>query len=297
MRCLAACMLVVLASALCAGCAGGVDSLVRMFGSPVAGEEYVSARGQVCLDAAEALVGALEAGDEGAIVGLFSPSARASSTGLEGRAHELVERCSGQAEYLDGQSVTRPVESEKTDGGRRRVELSVEFSFALGGQNYWCHMTTVSENDFDESEVGVSALIVWSEDAYSAMLYGARGTEWPEGPGLHLQMDYPLEWETRLVDDDPLRYEEGDVIPDTDEVAAFLDEGEKTGADFRERFGRPCCVSWMGDAPIYYELPDEGGEPRYLKVSAASSDEPVYAAYVVDERGVVEKVWGWEDDA
>ena len=290
-------MLVVLASALCAGCAEGVDSLVRMFGSPVAGEEYVSARGQVCLDAAEALVGALEAGDEGAVVGLFSPSARASSTGLEGRAHELVERCSGHAEYLEGQSVTRPVESEKTDGGRRRVELSVEFSFALGGQNYWCHMTTVSENDFDESEVGVSALIVWSEDAYSAMLYGARGTEWPEGPGLHLQLDYPLEWETRLVDDDPLRYEEGDVIPDTDEVAAFLDEGEKTGADFRERFGRPCCVSWMGDAPIYYELPDEGGEPRYLKVSATSSDEPVYAAYVVDECGVVEKVWGWEDDA
>lgn len=297
MRRLVACALVVLASALCAGCAGGVDPLVRMFGSAVAGEEYVSARGQVCLDAAEALVDALEAGDEGAIVGLFSPSARASSKDLEGGAHELVERCSGQVEYLDDQSVTRPVESEKIDGGKRRVELAVGFSFALGGQNYWCHMTTVSENDLDESEVGVSTLIVWSEDAYSAMLYDARGTEWPEGPGLHLQLDYPLEWETRLVDGDPLRYEEGDVILDTSEVAAFLDEGERTGADFRERFGQPCCVSWMGDAPIYYELPNEGGEPRYLMVSAVSSDEPVYAAHVVDERGVVEKVWGRRDDA
>lgn len=297
MRRLVARALVVLASALCAGCAGGVDPLVRMLGSVVAGEEYVSARGQVCLDAAEALVDALEAGDEGAIVGLFSPSARASSKDLEGGAHELVERCSGQVEYLDDQSVTRPVESEKIDGGKRRVELAVGFSFALGGQNYWCHMTTVSENDLDESEVGVSTLIVWSEDAYSAMLYDARGTEWPEGPGLHLQLDYPLEWETRLVDGDPLRYESGDAISDVDEAVTFLSEGDKTVANFRERFGQPCCVSWTGDGVIYYELPEEDGEPRYLEVSGPAPEKPVYSAHVVGERGVVEKVWGADDEA
>ena len=271
--------------------------LWRLVHSELSGEEYVSPRGQACLDAAEGLLGALETGDRDAIVGLFSSKVRAGSDDLEDQVGELVRRCSGSVGYFDTQSVTMPQESVSVDHGRRRVELSAEFSFALGGQNYWCHMTTVSENDLDESEVGVSTLIVWSEDAYSAMLYDARGTEWPEGPGLHLQLDYPLEWETRLVDGDPLRYEEGDVILDTSEVAAFLDEGERAGADFRERFGQPCCVSWMGDAPIYYELPNEGGEPRYLMVSAVSSDEPVYAAHVVDERGVVEKVWGRRDDA
>lgn len=283
--------------ALCAGCSERIDTLVRFVGSQVTGEEYVSPRGQACLDAAESLLGALEAGDGDAIVGLFSPEARADSDDLDEQAGELVESCSGHVGYLDTHSVTRPMESEKVEDGKRRVELSTDFSFVLDGENYWCHMTLVSVNDFDEAEVGVSTVIVWSEDAYSAMLYDARETDWPEGTGLHLRLSYPLEWETRLVNDDPLRYEAGDVIPDVDDVAAFLDEGEKTIADIEERFGRPCCVSWSSDGRVYYELSDDGKGPRYLEVNATAPDEPVYSAFVVDERGVVEKVWDADGDA
>lgn len=283
--------------ALCAGCSERIDTLVRFVESQVTGEEYVSPRGQACLDAAQDLLGAIEAGDGDAIVELFSPEVRAGSDDLDDQARELAESCSGHVGYLDTHSVTRPMESEKVDDGRRRVELSTDFSFALDGENYWCYMALVSENDFDEAEVGVSTVIVWSEDAYSAMLYDARETDWPEGPGLHLRLSYPLEWETRLVNDDPLRYEAGDTISDVDEVTAFLDEGEKTVDDFEERFGRPCCVSWTGDGRAYYELADDGEGPRYLEVNATASDEPVYSAYVVDERGVVEKVWGEDGDA
>ncbi|MBM6815905.1 DUF5104 domain-containing protein [Olsenella uli] len=293
-RRLAACVLALAVAAPCAGCSERIDALARLVGSRVTGEEYVSPRGQACLDAAEGLLDALETGDGDAIVGLFSPEVRASSDDLEGRADELVASCSGHVEYLDAHSVTMPQESERVDDGRRRVELSAGFSFALGGENYWCFMTLVSENDFDEAEVGVSTIIVWSEEAYSAMLYDARGAAWPEGTGLNLRLDYPLEWETRLVYDDPLRYEGGDVISDTAGVAAFLDEGERTVDDFEERFGRPCCVSWTGDGVVYYELPEEDGEPRYLRVSAATSDDPIYSAYVVGERDVVRKVW--DDD-
>lgn len=296
-RVIATCVIALVATILCAGCAERVDTLVRAVRSHVTGEEYVSPRGQACLDAADALLDALEARDEGAIVGLFSASARSSSADLEERAHELVGDCSGRVGYFDTHSVTRPHESEKIDDGKRRVELSAEFSFSLDERNYWCFMTVVSENDFDESEVGVSTVVVWSEDAYSAMLYDARGAGWPEGQGLHLQLDYPLEWETRLVDGDPLRYESGDAISDVDEAVTFLSEGDKTVANFRERFGQPCCVSWTGDGVIYYELPEEDGEPRYLEVSAPAPEKPVYSAHVVGERGVVEKVWGAGDEA
>lgn len=282
--------------ALCTGCSERIDALVRFVESKVTGEEYVSPRGQACLDAAEGLLGALEAGDGDAIVGLFSPEARTGSDNLDEQAGELVESCSGHVGYLDTHSVTRPMESEKVEDGRRRVELSTDFSFVLDGENYWCYMTLVSVNDFDEAEVGVSTVIVWSEDAYSAMLYDARETDWPEGMGLHLRLSYPLEWETRLVNDDPLRYEAGDTISDVDEVTAFLDGGEKTVDDFEERFGRPCCVSWTGDGRVYYELDDREG-PRYLEVNATAPDEPIYSAYVVDERGVVEKVWDADGDA
>lgn len=282
--------------ALCTGCSERIDTLVRFVESKVTGEEYVSPRGQACLDAAEGLLGALEAGDGDAIVGLFSPEARTGSDNLDEQAGELVESCSGHVGYLDTHSVTRPMESEKVEDGRRRVELSTDFSFVLDGENYWCYMTLVSVNDFDEAEVGVSTVIVWSEDAYSAMLYDARETDWPEGMGLHLRLSYPLEWETRLVNDDPLRYEAGDTISDVDEVTAFLDGGEKTVDDFEERFGRPCCVSWTGDGRVYYELDDREG-PRYLEVNATAPDEPIYSAYVVDERGVVEKVWDTDGDA
>ncbi len=282
--------------ALCTGCSERIDTLVRFVESKVTGEEYVSLRGQACLDAAEGLLGALEAGDGDAIVGLFSPKARAGSDDLDEQAGELVESCSGHVGYLDTHSVTRPMESEKVEDGRRRVELSTDFSFVLDGENYWCYMTLVSVNDFDEAEVGVSTVIVWSEDAYSAMLYDARETDWPEGMGLHLQLSYPLEWETRLVNDDPLRYEAGDTISDVDEVTAFLDGGEKTVDDFEERFGQPCCVSWTGDGRVYYEL-DDGEGPHYLEVNATAPDEPIYSAYVVDERGVVEKVWDKDGDA
>lgn len=282
--------------ALCTGCSERIDTLVRFVESKVTGEEYVSPRGQACLDAAEGLLGALEAGDGDAIVGLFSPEARTGSDDLDEQAGELVESCSGHVGYLDTHSVTRPMESEKVEDGRRRVELSTDFSFVLDGENYWCYMTLVSVNDFDEAEVGVSTVIVWSEDAYSAMLYDARETDWPEGMGLHLRLSYPLEWETRLVNDDPLRYEAGDTISDVDEVTAFLDGGEKTVDDFEERFGRPCCVSWTGDGRVYYELDDREG-PRYLEVNATAPDEPIYSAYVVDERGVVKKVWDADGDA
>lgn len=282
--------------ALCTGCSERIDTLVRFVESKVTGEEYVSPRGQACLDAAEGLLGALEAGDGDAIVGLFSPEARTGSDNLDEQAGELVESCSGHVGYLDTHSVTRPMESEKVEDGRRRVELSTDFSFVLDGENYWCYMTLVSVNDFDEAEVGVSTVIVWSEDAYSAMLYDARETDWPEGMGLHLRLSYPLEWETRLVNDDPLRYEAGDTISDVDEVTAFLDGGEKTVDDFEERFGRPCCVSWTGDGRVYYELDDREG-PRYLEVNATAPDEPIYSAYVMDERDAVEKVWDADGDA
>lgn len=296
-RALATCALALAVVALCAGCSERVDSLVRFVKSQVTGEEYVSPRGQACLDAAEGLLDALEAGDGDAIVELFSPEVRAGSDDLDDQARELAESCSGHVGYLDAHSVTRPMESERIDDGKRRVELSTDFSFALGGKNYWCYMTLVSENDFDEAEVGVSTVIVWSEDAYSAMLYDARETDWPEGTGLHLRLSYPLEWETRLVNDDPLRYEVGDTISDVDEVTAFLDGGEKNVDDFEERFGRPCCVSWTGDGRVYYELAGDGEGPRYLEVNATAPDEPIYSAYVVDERDVVEKVWDAGGDA
>ena len=283
--------------AACPGCAERADNLWRLVNSELSGEEYVSARAQACLDAAEGLLDALETGDRDAIVELFSLEVRAGSDDLEAQADKLVESCSGHVDYLDTHSVTQPQESEKIDHGKRRVELSTGFSFALGGENYWCYMTLVSENDFDEAEEGVSTVIVWSEDAYSAMLYDARETDWPEGAGLHLRLSYPLEWETRLVNDDPLRYEAGDTIPDVDDVTAFLDGGEKTVDDFEERFGRPCCVSWTGDGRVYYELAGDGEGPRYLEVNAAAPDEPIYSAYVVNERGVVEKVWDKDGDA
>ena len=295
-RALATCALALAVVALCAGCSERVDSLVRFVKSQVTGEEYVSPQGQACLDAAEGLLDAIEAGDGDAIVGLFSPEAQADSSDLEAQADKLMESCSGHVDYLDTHSVTHPLESERIDDGKRRVELSTDFSFALGGKNYWCYMTLVSENDFDEAEEGVSTVIVWSEDAYSAMLYDARETDWPEGAGLHLRLSYPLEWETRLVNDDPLRYEVGDTISDVDEVTAFLDGGEKNVDDFEERFGRPCCVSWTGDGRVYYELDDREGL-RYLEVNATAPDEPIYSAYVVDERGVVEKVWDADGDA
>lgn len=296
-RALATCALALAVVALCAGCSERVDSLVRFVKSQVTGEEYVSPRGQACLDAAEGLLDAIEAGDGDAIVGLFSPEAQADSSDLEAQADKLMESCSGHVDYLDTHSVTHPMESERIDDGKRRVELSTDFSFALGGKNYWCYMTLVSENDFDEAEEGVSTVIVWSEDAYSAMLYDARETDWPEGAGLHLRLSYPLEWETRIVNDDPLRHEAGDTIPDVDDVTAFLDGGEKTVDDFEERFGRPCCVSWTGDGRVYYELAGDGEGPRYLEVNATAPDEPIYSAYVVDERDVVEKVWDAGGDA
>ena len=296
-RVIATCVIALVATILCAGCAERVDTLVRAVRSHVTGEEYVSPRGQACLDAADALLDALEARDEGAIVGLFSASARSSSADLEERAHELVGDCSGRVGYFDTHSVTRPHESEKIDDGKRRVELSAEFSFSLDERNYWCFMTVVSENDFDESEVGVSTVVVWSEDAYSAMLYEARGTSLPDTPGLHLELSYPLQWETRLVNDDPLRYEAGATISDVDEVTAFLDEGEKTIDDFEERFGQPCCVSWLGDGHVCYELADDREGPHYLEVNATAPDEPIYSVYVVDERDAVEKVWDADGDA
>lgn len=288
--CLVACAAVVLAGAL-VGCSGPVDLVSHLLGGGEVGEKYVSPRQQSCLNAVDALVSALDEGDADAIAGLFSPNVRASVEGLEDGARELVELRSAPVTYVNRDSAARPVERERVDDHRRRVELEANFSLALGEQNLWVYLTLVSEDDFDEGEVGVNSLAVFSEDFYCAMIHDLPDAIYSIEPGLRVYRDYPLEWETRVVDDEPLRYEEGTAVLDVTEVTAFLDEAPRTVADFEVRFGRPCCVSWMGGGTVYYELPLEDGEPRYLEVNAATEGEPVFAAYSVDERGVVALVW------
>ena len=38
-------------------------------------------------------------------------------------------------------------------------------------------------------------------------------------------------------------------------------------------------------------IADDAEGPRYLEVNATAPDEPVYSAYVMGERGAIEKVW------
>ena len=106
----------------CPGCEERADNLWRLVNSELSGEEYVSARAQACLDAAEGLLDALETGDRDAIVELFSLEVRAGSDDLEAQADKLVESCSGHVDYLDTHSVTQPQESEKVDHGKERLQ-------------------------------------------------------------------------------------------------------------------------------------------------------------------------------
>ncbi len=158
-------------------------------------------------------------------------------------------------------------------------------------------MTLVTEDDADGREVGVSSLAVFSEDFYSAMIYDEPQAEYSQDLGLRLYLDYPLEWETRVVGGDPLRYDATGAVIDVEDAVSFLDEGGRSVRDFEERFGRPCCVSWMGEGHVCYELPSEGGEPRYLSLDASGRDEPVYSASVVGEHDVVERVWSEDGEA
>lgn len=296
-RHLAALASALVAVALCVGCSGPADTLARLVGSGVTGEKYVSSRQQACLDAVDALVAALEEGDRDGVIGLFSPNARASSEDLDATAAKLVEACSGPVGYVDRDSAARPVERESVDDRMRRVELEFDFLMTCGGRNFWCLVTLVTEDDADEGEVGVSSLAIFSEDFYSAMIYDEPQTEYSQDLGLCLYLDYPLEWETRVVGGDPLRYDATGSTLDVEDAVSFLDEGGRSVRDFEERFGRPCCVSWMGEGHVCYELPSEGGEPRYLSLDASGRDEPVYSASVVGEHDVVERVWSEDGEA
>ena len=156
---------------------------------------------------------------------------------------------------------------------------------------------SLTEDDADGGEVGVSSLAVFSEDFYSAMIYDEPQTEYSQDLGLRLYLDYPLEWETRVVGGDPLRYDATGAVIDVEDAVSFLDEGGRSVRDFEERFGRPCCVSWMGEGHVCYELPSEGGEPRYLSLDASGRDDQVYSASVVGEHDVVERVWSADGEA
>lgn len=292
-----ACALALLVALTCAGCLGRAGSPLGPTGGAATVEGYVSPRQRACLDVTDALLDAWEEGDADGVVALFSPNARLVSEDLGAAAAELVEACPGPVSYVERDSVARPVEREAVEDGMRRTELEFDFMVVCGGRNLWVLASLTTEDDSDEGEVGLASVAVFSEDFYSAMLYDEPGTEYSLDPSLGLYLDYPLEWETRVVGGDPLRYEATGSAPDEAGAAAFLAEGKRSVRDFEDRFGEPCCVSWMGEGHVYYELEGEGDETRYLELNASGADEPIYSAYVVGERGALDRVWGADDGA
>ena len=133
----------------------------------------------------------------------------------------------------------------------------------------------IYQDDFDADNVGLLEVDFFTKEEYCALGLDL-GVDWPEDQGLNVCAGSPLEGEVRVIGGYPYLYEAQVPPLDEAEVQAFLQARGGDWAAFRERFGAPCA----GGGRAFYDLPQEGGEPRWL--SLLLDGDEILSARVVD---------------
>lgn len=128
---------------------------------------------------AQTLFGALEAGDEAAIRGLFSPYALENAEQLEEKIRELLAYYPGADGGYQGVSISR----EHKDGSRYRHILNLTLTVKDKGQKYQINICLYMRDDFEPAREGVHLIEVIREEEKPADF---KWKEEKDAPGVYV---------------------------------------------------------------------------------------------------------------
>ena len=249
---------------------------------------YVSYEGYLYNEATDAFFAALDARDAAGLGSQFAPRVQAEDADLAEQIETLFALYPGttQENGRDGMQVHGAYQNRE---GKARAVVDSTFPIVSEGEIFFCFLQLCYQDTFDVDNVGLLEVDFFTKEEYCALGLDL-GVDWPEDQGLHVYAGSPLEGEVRVIGGNPYLYEAQVPPLDEAEVQDFLQAQGGNWAAFRERFGEPCA----GDSRAFYDLPEEGGEPRWL--SLLLDGDKILSARVVDDLHVAAVRTLWETE-
>lgn len=251
-------------------------SLADFFIDGASNEPYESEEARLYNKAVDEFFAALDDGDASAISAMFAERVRNEDTDLDEQIKKLIGLYPGPTEVnkRDGSVVDGSYSDEY---GEHISTVGSTFPVVSNGVYYWCDFEYTYENDGDKNEIGIQRVVFFTADERCIYRYG-EGYEYHDEPGMTVCCDRTLDCEVRAVEGEAYEYAPGDTPLNPEGVKAFL-ESSNDYSEFVERFGVPNAVN------IYYiyELPDENGQPRYLRLTVLEDSDEIHSANVVDD--------------
>lgn len=216
---------------------------------------YISKDRQLYSNAVTELIVALDEKDADALYSLFSPNVQAECTDLKDKIQTLFSFFTGPTKEIGDYSSIAVEES--VEYGDEKTNAYTTFPVLAGGEYYWLYLDVILENDFDESQIGITQLDVCTADAYYEFWTSADMQE--SVKGLNIFSKKTDGYSIIPINNYPYNYRPVDALKPED-VKAFF----KTSTSLKEfaaRFGKPAAKDEFG---YIYTLPDQDGEKRYL---------------------------------
>lgn len=231
-----------------------------------------------------ALFEALDAEDKEAVYALFSSAAKEQDEDLYEQIDQLMRVHTGPTDEIGWDELLG--QSAHLDHGDRERSAFCTFPIRCGDTYYWCYLKLMYENTVDESQIGITQLNFYTADEY-CLFRDDEQSKIEETAGLFVYAQKTIEGEVRCIDGDPYKYTACETPLKLDEMRDFL----KTSDDyesFTARFGAPNAERIY----CYYELPDENGAERYLRLGVDKGE--IYGASIVDRYEYIETVFDGE---
>jgi hypothetical protein len=234
-------------------------------------------------DAITTLFKALDAGDRDGVRLLFSPYVQAQDENLDADIEKLFSVYHGPMDEIGWDGLLAG--SYTNHYGDRERSVYAHFPVRCGDIYYWCDLELMYENTVDSSQIGVTQLSFYTADEWCLNAYDDDAT-WCDEAGLSVFADRSVDEEIRCICGNPYLYQKSEEPLDLEEVEAFF-EKSNSYSEFVGRFGEPNAENYF----IYYELPPENGEPRYLQISHDDWNGKIYGACIVDQFAYIDTVY------
>lgn len=259
-------------------------------------EPYVSQEAKLYNKAVDDFFAALDNRDKGAIREMFSAKIQKKEKKLDEAIEKLFAAYPGPTDICkrDGRMVQGDYGDEH---GLESAEISQGFPVVSNGTIYWCFFSLVYQNDEDRDEVGVKQVILDSAEYNcqqrlepenrSGMMDKGKGVD---KSAIQVHTKCSVDYEVRFVGGYPEKFEPIDRELTQRQVTEFF-RGSYSYSKFVKEFGFPNVSGVSGWCA--YELPEEGGEPRYLSLLFDEETDEILSAYIkndLDEAGI-SRLW------
>ncbi|HIQ98845.1 MAG TPA: DUF5104 domain-containing protein [Candidatus Scybalocola faecavium] len=228
---------------------------------------------------------ALDQKDADGIYEMFAPNVREASSDLKEKIQELFKAYPGTTDICkrDG---SKAAGEYSHDSGKSSAMAYSGFPVVSGDTDYWCMFTLMYENDWDENEVGIRQVRLYSIEYRCKELYETQSADpLPEDEPLLVLTDCDIDYEVRLIGGYPYKYTPADRELTVEQVREYF-QGSDSYLGFLKQFGPPDAKS-TSLVSCFYTLPAENGEPRYLDLLFSEEKDQIYRAAIVNDLDVV----------